>query len=133
MLVPLFTQDAFTATARRFLVSAAQPVAVSDLATAEFASVISRLVRTHDIDAGDAQRVFAALDAWKVAGPRTIEIQPGDFAAAEAMMRRLQGALRTPDALHAAAVRRTGTQLVTFDKRLARDAASLGIPVTEPA
>jgi len=106
---------------------------ISNLATAEFASVVSRLVRTGDIEVGDAHRVFASLDAWKLRGPALVETLPGDFAAAEAMMRRLQHSLRTPDALHIALVRRVSAQLVTFDRRLARDAAGLRVPVIVPA
>ncbi len=49
--------------------------------------------------------------------------------AAEAFVRRLDLALRTPDALHIAMAQRVDATLVTFDEKMATCAKALGTPV----
>ncbi len=46
--------------------------------------------------------------------------------SADIYVRRFELKLRTPDALHAAICRRTGSTLVTLDQRLADAAGELG-------
>jgi predicted nucleic acid-binding protein len=127
--VPLFTEDAFSDRAESLIAAAAQSLLVSDLTSAEFASVLARQVRTGALAADGASAAFLALDAWKLRLPTPVALEPSDFAEAERLMRRLDLALRTPDALHLAVTTRLQAELATFDKRLARDAAALGLTV----
>jgi predicted nucleic acid-binding protein len=62
-----------------------------------------------------------------------VVIEAVDLRHATQFVRRFDLMLRAPDALHAAVCQRLGPTLVTFDQRLARAAAALGIPVLNPA
>jgi predicted nucleic acid-binding protein len=54
-IVALFTDDPFTPRAKALLKQSAQLLIVSDFAAAEFASVVTRHVRTRDITAEEAR------------------------------------------------------------------------------
>jgi uncharacterized protein len=58
---------------------------------------------------------------------RHVTIGGADMVACEALLRRLDLALRTPDALNIAIVQRIGATLATFDRRMAVSAEALGI------
>ncbi len=102
---------------------------VSDLASAEFASVLSRLVRTGDVLPSNATIAFGLLDRWKAQMTMAAETRSADVLTAENLIRRLEFSLRTPDALHVALALRLGAALVTFDRKLERDARSLGVQI----
>ena len=125
----LFTEDLFSPRAKAFAASAVDPFAVSDLASAEFASVVSRLVRTGDMQPSHASMAFGSLDRWKVQAATEVETCSSDLRVAEGFMRRLEFSLRTPDAIHLATALRLDATLVTFDRRLERDARALGATV----
>ncbi|MGD9616467.1 MAG: PIN domain-containing protein [Alphaproteobacteria bacterium] len=61
-----------------------------------------------------------------------MEISPADVAAATIFLRRLDLTLRTPDAFHLAIAQRLGATLVTFDRRMAGSAGTLGVAVAVP-
>jgi predicted nucleic acid-binding protein len=61
-----------------------------------------------------------------------VEIAPGDVAAAQAYLRRLDLTLLTPDAIHIAIAGRISATLVTFDRAMAASARVLGVAVTTP-
>lgn len=129
VLVALFANDAFTQRADDFL-RREQPVAtVSDFAKAEFASAIARRVRTDELTAEEARGAFAALDVWAARAARSITASPADIAAASTYLRRLNLALRTPDAINIAIAERGGCTLLTFDQKMADNAITLGIRV----
>ncbi len=52
-----------------------------------------------------------------------------DVTRADALMRRLDLPLRTPDALHIAIAERVGATLATFDVKMAAAARVIGLPV----
>lgn len=129
VVVALLTHDAFTARAEKFLVGH-QPIAIlSDLASAEFAGVIARRVRTKTLSEVDARATFSAFDAWSADAVRRVECSSADIAMASVFIRRLDLPLRTPDAIHIAIAQRTGAILATFDTRMADSAAALGLAV----
>jgi predicted nucleic acid-binding protein len=129
VLVALFTNDPLTARADAFLRANPSVLIISDFASAEFSSVIARHVRTKDISKSDARSVFANFDSWVGLATQRSNISAIDIIAAEALLRRLDLALRTPDALNIAIAQRVGATLVTFDKKMAASARSIGTAV----
>ena len=108
-------------------------IGVSDLAAAEVASALSRLVRTRLIAQEDAEARLSDFDTWRSIRTETIDIEPSDARLANTYVRRFDLMLRAPDALHAAICRRLDLTLVTLDQRLAKAARELGIDARVPA
>jgi predicted nucleic acid-binding protein len=129
VLVSMFVPDMHSSAADRLLRTASQPVVVSDLAAAEFASGISQLARTRTISAKDATAVFFNFDEWSTREAGRVETQTADIVNAGQLLRRLNTSLRTPDAIHIEIARRIAAQLMTFDKIMASAARALGLPV----
>ena len=84
-------------------------------------------------DLGDFQVADGYPDprGWRVlaADGTEVEAKAVDIAFAEAVLRRLDLNLRTPDAIYLAIAQRLGAELATFDIRMADCARQLGIPV----
>lgn len=59
VLIALFTDGIFTATAKRFLAARHPILLISDFACAEFASGIARLARMETYSVNDAQAIFS--------------------------------------------------------------------------
>ena len=131
VLVALFTNDPLTARAETFLRANLVVLIVSDFAAAEFSSVIARHVRTKDIVRADARVAFANFDTWTARTTQLARISAADIIAAEVFLRRLDLALRTPDAINIAMAQRMGATLVTFDKKMAAAARSIGTVVAK--
>jgi predicted nucleic acid-binding protein len=131
VLVALFTNDPLTARAETFLRADQLILIVSDFAAAEFSSVIARHVRTKDIRKDDARIVFSNFDTWTARTTQRAPISVADIIAAEILLRRLDLALRTPDAINIAMAQRMGATLVTFDKKMAAAARSIGAVVAK--
>ncbi len=129
VLVALILNDLFTDRAKAFLAADGSSLIVSNLAIAEFASVVARRVRTADITRAEALEAFANFDAWSTRTTLRVEATSADMTSAAAFIRRLDLNLRTPDALHIAIADRLGTALATFDTRMATNAAVLGVAV----
>lgn len=129
VLVALFANDPFTQRADDFLRCEKPATTVSDFAKAEFASAIARRVRTGELTAEDAHDAFGALDVWAARAARVIAASPADIAAASTYLRRLDLPLRTPDAINIAIAERAGCTLLTFDRKMADNAMTLGVPV----
>lgn len=127
VLVSMFTADALTARADRYLRAHSPVLVVADFAAAEFASAIARRVRMRELKHNEAQSAFANFDAWLGRGATRIETNAADIAAAERYLRRLDLTLRTPDALNIATAERLGTELATFDTKMAAAARALGL------
>jgi predicted nucleic acid-binding protein len=81
------------------------------------------------LTAEDARGAFAALDVWTARAARSVTASPADIAAANTYLRRLDLPLRTPDAINIAIAERAGCTLLTFDRKMADNAMTLGIPV----
>jgi predicted nucleic acid-binding protein len=131
VVVPLFLPDDFKHRARQFLTTGVSPV-VSDLATAEFASVLGIRLRSRVTPEREARRALGNLDSWLHANTISAETLPVDVRLAESVLRRLDLNLRTPDAIHLAIAQRLGAELATFDIRMADCARALGISVVVP-
>ena len=132
VLIALLTVEPFSNRADAFVSATPDPLLVSDFAGAEFASAIARRVRTRESTLSDAQRDLADFDVWVERSARRVGISPADIAVATTFLRPLDLTLRTPDALHIAIVQRLDATLVTFDRRMADSARTLGIAVAVP-
>jgi uncharacterized protein len=132
VLVALLTIDPLNARADAFLAAGPTDLIVSDFAAAEFSSAIARRVRTGEITREAGQADLANFDRWTARLAQPVEIAPGDVAAAQAYLRRLDLTLLTPDALHIAIAERIGATIVTFDRAMAASARALGMAVTTP-
>jgi predicted nucleic acid-binding protein len=129
-ILPIFVDETFSGAVAHFLQAADQPLIVSEFATAEVASELSRRVRTGALDLDAVLEGLAHLDVWRAAFTTDLDLQPSDVRLAGLFVRRLELGLRAPDALHAAVCRRTGHTLVTRDRRLAGAAEALGVRVS---
>ena len=130
ILVAFFTDDKFSSRAdEAFRGHAIVPV-VSDFGASEFASAIARLLRMNILSSDEARLIFADFDAWVVRAASRIETLPSDIRAAEAILRRLDMTLRTPDAIHIAIAQRIGAELATFDAGMAKCARALGTKIS---
>lgn len=107
-------------------------VCTSDFVLAEFASAIARRVRTGEVDRDRAGACFGHLDAWIPGHCRIEPLSTADIRAATGYLRRLDLALRAPDALSIAAADRLGATLITLDRRMADCARVLGVAAVEP-
>ncbi len=127
-ILPLLIEEPGSAAVDRFLVTAAQPLIVSEFAAAEVASALSRLARTRALEGPqDAVRRLADFDAWRASSAGDIDLSAADIRLASIFVRRFDLMLRAPDAIHAAVCQRADLLLVTMDRRLARAARELGV------
>jgi len=129
--VALFSNESSSERADVYLRNRRPSTIVSDFAAAEFASVIARRVRMQQLSRDQAHAVFETFDDWLARNTQRAEMQPSDVTNAAIYLRRLDLALRTPDALHIAIAQRLGASLATFDERMAAGARTLGLDVAE--
>lgn len=126
VIVALFTEDPHSEAAEEILRSS-EMVLVSDFAAAEFASAVTKNVRHGALADEAAQVAFANFDVWRVKCG-TIETHSTDILLAASYLRRVGNTLRMPDAINIAICHRLGCRLATFDRRMAEEAAKLGVP-----
>ena len=131
-LVALLTVEPLSGRADNFIASVREPLIVSDLASAEFASAIARRVRMRETTLAEARADLADFDLWVMRFTQRAEAGAVDIATAITFLRRLDLPLKTPDAIHIAIAQRVGATLVTFDRQMAASARALGTPVATP-
>ncbi len=131
VIVALFAVDPLSDRADKALRGLRDTLVISDLAGAEFSSVMARRVRTRELRAGEARTAFANFDLWCGSQTRIVGIEGVDVAHATNLVRRLDVTLRTPDALHIAIAQRSGSALLTFDRAMANVARTVGIEVVK--
>jgi predicted nucleic acid-binding protein len=131
VLVSLFIRDEMTERAQSALRTHLGPVTVSDWTLAEAASVIARAVRTGVLDREAARQAIAAIDLWIARAADRVEVLSADIREAELIIRSLETTLKAPDALHVVVARRMDLPLLSFDAAMAREAAALGVRVTD--
>jgi uncharacterized protein len=127
----MMDDDAFSARANAFIRSGKPLLIVSDFAATEFASAISRQVRTGQITSEHAREGFADFDFWSAAETQPAAVTAADLALAQVFLRRLDLPLRTGDAINIAIARRLGASLATFDAKMAASARTLGVAVCD--
>jgi predicted nucleic acid-binding protein len=132
-MLPILVKEPASAVVDSFMSTAQEKPWVSDLAAAEVASALSRLVRIGRLQAADGTACLFDFDVWRGAMTLSAEIHAVDVRLADAYVRRFDLGLRTPDALHLAIARRLDATLVTLDRRLATAARELGVASERPA
>lgn len=129
VVVPLFLPDPFLARAKSFLSTGPTNLLISDFVAAEFASVVGTRLRMKLASLTEARAALSAFDGWVQRIAASVRMQPADLDDVQAILRRLDLNLRTPDAIHLAIARRLGAELATFDIRMADCARALSISV----
>jgi prevent-host-death family protein len=127
ILVALFTEDALTARADALLRNADDVLIVSDFVSIEFASAIARTVRIGQISAEAARGTFSDFEIWTERATQREQLMSADITTAITFIRRLDLAIRAPDAFNIAIAQRVGADLATFDHQMAAAARALGI------
>ena len=130
-IVALFTVDPLNDRTDKVLRGLRDTLVVSDLAGAEFSSVIARRVRTRELSASEARTAFTNFDLWCASQTQRIETEAVDMAHGTGLLRRLDVMLRMPDALHIAIAQRIGCALLTFDRAMANVARGLGTEIVK--
>lgn len=128
VLVALLIPDALTSKATAAVAKLTDPLVVSDLAALEFASTIARKVREGDMSRKDARIALVNFDSWIAASER-VQLEGGDVASADAIVRRLDINLHGADALHVAVAKRVGAALLTLDSKMRANAQKAGLSV----
>jgi len=127
-IIGLLTADPLTPRVRALLAQNTDPLIISDFAAAEFTAVVGRKMRSAMITRQHALDAIALLDQWRARVTR-VELDAADVARADRFLRRLDLPLQAPDAVHVAIAQRLGVTLVTFDRRMAAAARTLGLAV----
>ncbi len=127
VLVAMFVQEADSLRARQGIIGAT--LLVSDFAAAEFSSAISRRTRIGEVLSTDAPQILSAFDIWTTQCTTRVALTPSDGPTTIACVRRLDLALRSPDALHLAIAHRLGATLFSFDAKMNAAAPALGVAV----
>lgn len=101
---------------------------LSELVELEVYSVLSRQVRVGRLDFHTARQAGSLFAGHLDAGLYTrLHLNADHYRWARDAIFRFDLPLKSPDALHLAAAQRGGLRLITADRQLARNAASLGV------
>jgi len=112
-----------------FLAASESVLWVSEFASAEVASALSRLLRTGNLTVQAAEIGLTDYDVWVATTANLVDVEGRDVRFATFIVRRFDLMLRAPDALHLAICRRLGATMATLDRRLATAARALDIEV----
>lgn len=131
-LLPLFVGEAESRRIEAWLGGPAIVPVISDLVVLKFSAVMSRLVREGRATPEKARATIRLFGRWHEARGRPIAITRRLFTLARGFVEQPALGVRGPDALHLALVHATGLPFATFDVRLGRAAATLGLTVVVP-
>lgn len=101
---------------------------VSSFAVGEVGSVLSRLVRTNEIDPSSADAWLANFDEWCEEAALIVDTEAADIRAAARLVRQYSLKMKLPDTVHLILARRLEALLVTGDRRLVMAADLAHIP-----
>ncbi|NBB93942.1 MAG: PIN domain-containing protein [Gammaproteobacteria bacterium] len=132
-VLPYYRAERASEEVERLLRAQAQPVWISDLVQVEFASALSRWVRTGELEEPQAHRIEAAFHEDRRAGRFvTTAIGQGEFRQAREWLGSFKTALRTLDALHLACAHLQGHCLVTLNRVMMKAAEFWGLETLAP-
>lgn len=133
VIVSMLTLEATSGQATALFQRPDEDFLISDFASAEVSSAISRRVRMRlDTRAGALKRL-ETLDRLKVHLEPSLPVEPDEVRVAEQLVRLFELKLRAPDAIHAAVCLRHNYRLATLDTNLAHAARALGVACINPA
>ncbi len=127
-LLPYYREEPASMKIQELLISLRPPVMISDLTKVEFAAVLGRWVRMHEIS--EAQAAYIENTFAKDAEAGLFLQKPiikRHYIQAEKWLSGRKTALRTLDALHLACCWDLGGKLITCDKMLYQSSKALGI------
>lgn len=126
-IFPMLVREPGTIAIDAFLRAHKEELLISEFASAEVASVVSRLVRTSVLTTEQGRETLNDFDLWRGGNTQAVDVQSADVRSAATIVRRFELMLRAPDALHLAVAQRLSARLVTMDRRLATAANDLGV------
>jgi hypothetical protein len=132
VIVPLHVEETRSEAVRAWIDQQSRPLIISDLAAAEFASALSRLVRTGHMTHNFALEALDDFEKWRAQVTLPAETIPHDIRLAAQLVREPNPPLLVPDAIHLATCQRLGSTLVTDDADLLKVADMLSIPCVSP-
>lgn len=101
---------------------------ISELVELELIAGLSLRIRTGDVARAQGEEVMTLFDEHLNAGLYSrLQLRAEHYRWARDAISRFDLPLKSPDALHLAAAQRGGLRLVTADRQLARNAASLDV------
>jgi predicted nucleic acid-binding protein len=101
---------------------------ISELVELELIAGLSLRIRTGDVERAQGEEVMTLFDEHLNAGLYSrLQLRAEHYRWARDAISRFDLPLKSPDALHLAAAQRGGLRLVTADRQLARNAASLDV------
>lgn len=130
--MPLAVEEPMSEVVEAFISKGSMSLIVSEIAAAEAASGMSRLVRMGQISPQDGSAALADLDAWRLSATEAIDIEAGDVRLAHLLVRRFETKLRVGDALHVAICKRLDVHLISFNRGLCAAAEMLGVAYVNP-
>ncbi|SFV03276.1 Predicted nucleic acid-binding protein, contains PIN domain [Methylobacterium sp. 174MFSha1.1] len=132
ILVPVIILESQSIRIRTWISSPDVTPVVSDLVVLEFSATISRLVRERTLSDSLGHDAVGEFETWRKTLGRPLTITRQTFAIARTIVEDAALGVRGPDALHLALLQVTGLPFATFDARLGRAAATLGLATLEP-
>lgn len=102
----------------------------SDWGKLEFASALSRKLRTRRIKEFEREPIEQAFVETLAQEFMMVSVQPSDYATAGDMLRHHQTGLRSGDALHLAVAKRQAATLVTLDVTMTHAARYFDLTVS---
>ena len=131
VVVALLTMDPHSSRAETLIERTSGDLVLSDLAVAEFTSVVARRVRERLLSVEEADAACAALDRRAAGETAPLDTTTFDIRRAALVLRRRDLNLRTQDAIDIALTERLGGSLATFDAGMVRAARALGVALAE--
>ena len=128
VLVAYYTPEPLSERAQSSIVKTRES-AISWLCQLEFASAVSRKVRTGEFARPDAEQALALLRehvAQRVY--RMLPLEPAHYAQAQRWLELMATSLRAADALHLSLAAQSGCRLLTADRSLADSARRHDVP-----
>lgn len=132
VLVPLVIEKAVSEALHAFLLAPEPTLWVSEFASAEAASALSRLVRMKAITPSAATAALVDLDTWRLSKTCDVELNPSDVRLANLLVRRFETKLRAADALHIAMSKRIAATLISRDDVMVAAAKMIGLEALNP-
>jgi uncharacterized protein len=131
-LVALFTTEAGTAAMLGWYQrQAADSIAISGWSITEFSSALSQKARTGYLDASGQSLALAAFRQATQSSFHVLGVHHDDFIRAAIFANQHTSGLRAGEALHLSICFGAALKLLTFDKRLAAAAQSVGVSVED--
>jgi uncharacterized protein len=128
VLVSALTNEADTAFSQGWLAKQeTSELTISDWTVTEFASALSRKVRTGGLGADHRAAALSAFTRLSTESLLVLQVAREDFRAAARYADQTQLNLRAGDALHLAICANRGAKLCTLDRRLGEAAPRVGV------